>query len=423
MARVLWIDGRCGAAGDMIVAALLDAGVPLAPLRAALRSLPLEGWSLRATRVDRAGIAARRIHVRVRGAQPARRRRDVERIVSGGDLPSDVRDLALAIFSRLFAAEAIVHGSRPDRVHLHEAGAADAIVDIVGAAYALRHLAAERIVVSPLATGGGSIDCAHGRYPVPGPAVLEIVRGLPLHGGESEFEQLTPTGAAILATVADAWGALPAMRPLTIGYGAGAHDPPGAPNVLRVVLGEEGAGEPIAGATLGEVLVLQCVLDDVPPQTIAFACGRLLDAGAIDAYALPATMKKGRPGHELTVLARPDALETLSRVVLEETGSLGVRYRLERRVELERVSIRVRTRFGSVRVKVGSLAGRELRAWPEYDDCARHATERGVPLGAVQRAALEAYAATKTGRRRGAGAPSRRKVGQGKRKRRGGSGE
>lgn len=382
---MLFIDATAGASGDMILGALVDLGVPLARIRRAVESLGLDGWTLRSRRVIRCGIAGRKVDVRVRGKQPARGWTALSMAVKGGALDPAVRRRSLAVFRRLIEAEAEAHGLPVNKVHLHEAGGTDAIIDVVGACVGLEHLAPERIVVSPMTTGFGTVRCDHGRYPVPGPATLALVRGFPVRAGSIEVERLTPTGAAILTTVADAWGQLPAMRPRAIGYGSGDRDLGDRPNLLRMVLGEEGRP---ATRPPGEVAVLSCAVDDSTPQALAFACERLLEAGALDVTTGALTMKKGRSGHQLTVLARPEEWEDLARRMLEETSTIGLRVRYEQRVELDRTTRTVATRFGPIPVKLAKLEGRVLQAWPEYRDCAAAARRHDVPLERVQREAL-----------------------------------
>jgi uncharacterized protein (TIGR00299 family) protein len=402
--RILFMDGTAGASGDMILGALVDVGVPLAALRRGLAGLPLPAWSLSSTKVERDGLAVRRVRVRLReapaphhdlvGAPGAhghthRTLRDLERIVRAGKLPGRVRDRALAIFRRLVEAEGQVHGIPPEKVHLHEVGATDAVVDVVGACLALEALALDRLVVSPLTTGHGTVQCAHGLLPVPAPATALLLRGVPIQAGEPAGERLTPTGAAILTTLADAWGPMPAMVPHAIGYGAGERTFHPGPNALRAVLGD---GQAQAGAHGGEhVLVLQANVDDATPQALAFACERLLETGALEVYTEAVLMKKGRAGHKLTVLARPDDLDRLADVLLRETTTLGLRHRLERRIELTRTLVAVPTPHGKIRVKVGTREGEVLQAWPEYEDCAAAARRAGVPLRRVQAAALDAW--------------------------------
>ncbi len=383
----------------MLLGALVDLGVPVAALRRALETLPLEGWSIRARSIERCGLKLRKVDVRVRGHEHGRGWRELKRILEGGKLTPLVRQRALRVFRRLIEAEAEVHGVSADEVHLHEAGATDALVDIVGACVGLQELGVERIVVSPLTTGFGQVRCEHGVYPVPAPATALLVRGVPVSGGDVEGERLTPTGAALLTTLADAWGPLPAMRPEAVGYGAGDRDFGATPNALRLIVGRPDP-PPAPAAELLEIAVVECTVDDSNPQAVAYAAGRLLACGALEVFTTSVTMKKGRVGHNLTVLGRPALVRELTAVLLQETSTLGVRIRTERRVELERRIDRVTTDYGAVRVKVGLLAGSEVRAWPEYDDCAALATRNGVSLWDVQRAALAAHARPRAARRR-----------------------
>jgi len=389
--RILWIDAARGASGDMLLGGLVDLGVPLERIREAIESLPLTGWIISARRVDRCGLACTKIDVKVEEHGHDRTWSDIESILRGGSLAPEVLTRSLAIFRRLFEAEAEVHGRAPDEIHLHEAGGIDAIVDVVGTVVGLAHLAPQEIVVSEMTTGYGEVPCAHGKYPVPAPATALLVRGAPVRAGDIEIERLTPTGAAILTSIASDWGFLPPMRPAAVGHGAGTHELSHVPNALRMILGDsERAAAGLAGIE-GQVAVLECTVDDATPQALAFAAERLLDAGALEVFTSPVTMKKGRQGHHLTVLGRPEDLTRLARRMLGDTSTLGLRFRLEQRFELERAVRPVETRFGTVRVKVGLLDGRVLHAWPEYEDCASLAERHGAPLSDVQQAALEAH--------------------------------
>ncbi|MCP3978708.1 MAG: nickel pincer cofactor biosynthesis protein LarC [bacterium] len=388
--RVLFLDAGAGAAGDMILGALIDAGAPLARVKRELAGLDLPAWSLTCRKTLRCGISGRDARVRVRGDDTARDYRTIRKIVRGGGLAADVRERALAVFERLIRAEAEVHGVPVERAHLHEVGAVDAIVDIVGTSIALSILAPRHIVVSPMTTGHGSVRCQHGTYPVPAPATLLLVRGFPTVAGEHAFERLTPTGAAILTTIADAWGPMPALLPRAIGYGAGDRDVPGVPNMLRAVVGDA-PGE--AGSDVERrVVVIEFTVDDATPQLLAYVAERLREAGALDVFVTPVLMKKGRPGHNVTLVSRPDDSGRLAGIALEETPTLGVRMRDERRIELQREIVKVRTRYGHVRVKLGHRDGRRIQAWPEFDDCAAAARKHSVPLAEVQQAALSALA-------------------------------
>ncbi len=405
--RILHIDATAGASGDMILGALVDLGVPLTRLRAALATLPVRGWRMSSRRIVRAGMAVRRVDVTLTQPQPARDWRDLRKILLAGRLPAEVRDRALSIFRRLIEAEAEVHDVPFERVHLHEAGAVDAIVDVVGASVGLAELGADRIVVSAMTTGFGSVVCDHGVYPVPAPATALLIRGVPVQGGDLEGERLTPTGAAILTTIADAWGPLPGMRPERVGYGAGSREFPGTPNAVRMTIGTAEARATEADARESkvdaresksatrevgtEIVVIEVTLDDATPQVLAFATERLFEAGALDVTSSAVVMKKGRSGHHLTVLGRPEDLDALTSVVFRETTTLGLRFRRESRIELARELQTIRTRVGKVRVKVGSLDGRPIQAWPEYEDCAAIARAKRLPLREVQQEALDAY--------------------------------
>ena len=404
--RILYVDATAGASGDMILGALADLGVPLAAIRRAVETLPLRGWRLSSRKVRRAGLAGRKVDVTVSGKQPERGWRDIRKIVEGGKLPPSVRERALAIFRRLVEAEAEVHGISPERVHLHEVGAVDAIVDVVGACAGIAVLDPDRIVASPLVTGFGTVRCEHGLYPVPAPATALLARGVPVSGGDLEGERLTPTGAAILTTLANAWGPLPALRPTAVGYGAGSREIPGAANLLRMVLGEaDGPGAVVLPRH--EVVAVDLTLDDASPQTLAYASERLFETGALEVYTAPIHMKKGRTGHHLTILCRPEDLDRVAAVVFRETTTLGLRYRREGRIELDRRVDTVKTRYGAVRVKVGFLEGRPVQAWPEYEDCAALARRGGVPLKEIQREALEVHRSAKEPQ----GRPTRRRRG------------
>jgi uncharacterized protein (TIGR00299 family) protein len=398
MASLLYVDATCGASGDMILGALVDLGVPFAHLRRSLDSLPLEGYTIRSRKLSRCGLAARKIDVRVRGHEHGRDWKTIRRILNASGLETSIRTRALAIFRRLIEAEAEAHGQPFERVHLHEAGGTDAIVDVVGASIGLAYLQVDRILVSCMTTGFGTVACAHGSYPVPGPATLNLAQGVPIRAGHKEVERLTPTGAAILTTVADGWGEFPEMRPRKVGYGAGDRDLGDDPNCLRMIVGEtddvtKGSGD----STEAEgVVVIECTIDDSTPQRLAYACERLLEAGALDVFTTAVTMKKGRSGHQLTVLARPALRESLSRVLLLETSTLGLRFRFEKRVELHRRVRKVRTPYGIVRVKTGEWEGALVQVWPEYADCAAIATRREILLEQVQQAALRAFHSRKT---------------------------
>jgi uncharacterized protein (TIGR00299 family) protein len=385
MTRIAYLDATAGASGDMLLGALLDLGLPLDALRSELAKLPFQGYRLEARAVQRAGLRATKLDVIVEAAPGhGRHLREIVGALQGSGLGAALRARAVALFERLAEVEAAVHGTTPDRVHFHEVGALDSIVDVVGAVIGFDWLGAERIVASPLNLGGGSVQMEHGRLSVPPPATAALVKGVPVFG-EGDFERLTPTGALLVTGYASGYGALPAMRIESSGAGAGARDSPDRPNVLRILV-----GTPEAGAD-ERVLVLECEVDDMSPQLLGPLLEALLERGAKDAYFTPIHMKKGRPGILISVLAAPEAKDHLEELLFRETTTLGVRRQEWRRSTLERESVRVETPYGPVGVKVGRRDGREYNAQPEFEDCRRAAAQHGVALKEVFAAALQAY--------------------------------
>ncbi|MCP4591102.1 MAG: nickel pincer cofactor biosynthesis protein LarC [bacterium] len=378
-----YFDCFSGASGDMILGALIDAGLSVDVLRARLAGLPLDGYALSAEKITKQGFAATQATVELDGkAAPHRHLADIVAIINAGGLPGAVRDQAVAIFEHLAAAEARAHGSSIDRVHFHEVGAVDAIVDVVGAVAGLHELGVTRVVCSPIPTGSGTVRCAHGVMPVPAPGTAALLEGIPLLPTDEPGELTTPTGAAILTTLAQDFGPIPAMTIERTGYGAGRRDGCNRPNLLRIFLG----GASADGAT-DEVRVLECNLDDVPAETVGYCVQKLLDAGALDAYVVPITMKKSRPGVILSVLARPEDEARLGEIVFRETTTLGIRSNAARRMKLDRRHDTVETPFGPLRVKVGTRAGVTYTACPEHEDCRQAAEAHGVPLKTVVQAA------------------------------------
>ena len=386
MNGVAYVDCPSGASGDMILGALLDAGLPLDELQEALRALPLAGYTITAERVRRGALAATQARVRTTGEQqPARHLSDVLAIVQAAGLPAPVRERATRVFNRLAEAEARVHGITPEQVHFHEVGAVDAIVDVVGACLGLHLLGVREVYASPLPLGRGRVRSAHGTLPLPAPAVLELLAlaGAPTVPHAASVELVTPTGAAILTTLARF--EQPPLRLSRIGYGAGTREEP-APNVLRLWLGQRDETAPREE----RLLVLEANIDDMPAELFGHAMERLLEAGALDAWCTPLTMKKSRPGTLLSALCRPDERAALLDVVLRETSTFGVRVREITRYAAARELRRVETPFGPVSVKLKLLDGAPAGAAPEYEDCRRLAAERGVPLAQVYAAALAA---------------------------------
>lgn len=378
--RVAWFDASAGASGDMILGALVDAGASLDAIGEVLATLPLTGYRLSQERVSSHGVAAARVTVTLTDDHPHERRlSDVLRVLDGGRLPDPVRTGAERIFRRLADAEAKVHGTSVEAVHFHEVGAVDAIVDVVGAMTALHLLGIEDVTVSPLPITHGWVTGAHGRMPVPAWATMELLTGVPTRPLDLEGEVLTPTGAAILTTLATSY-APPAIAPERIGYGAGSRDF-GIANVLRVVVG-------VTAATPWQVAVIEANIDDMNPEWYEQAVERLFEAGALDVTLSPLQMKKGRPGVLLRVVGAMSDRETLTDVILRETTSLGVRWFAAERECLAREWCEVTTDFGPVRVKIGRRNGEVVNIAPEYESC--RAAARGASLAVVYAAATEA---------------------------------
>jgi uncharacterized protein (TIGR00299 family) protein len=386
VSRLVYFDAASGASGDMLLGAVVDLGLPLDHLREELAALSLSGYRLEAARVSRSGVAATKVDVRVADEKPAHRHLgDIVRLLEESRLPSDVKEQAEALFVRLAEAEAAVHGTSPERVHFHEVGAVDSIVDIVGGVLALRWLEADRFVSSPLNVGSGTVKMAHGTFPVPPPATARLVAGVPVYG-EGEGELLTPTGALLVTAHATDYGPLPPMRIERTGHGAGSREIEGRPNVLRVLVGEE------AGVGSGDrVLVLETEIDDASPQLLGPLLDRLLGVGALDAFFTPVQMKKGRPGVLVTVVAPPERRGAVEELLFRETTTLGIRHQEWERTVLEREIATVDTAYGPIRVKIGRRDGTVYNAGPEFDDCQRAAAEKGVPVKQVLAEALSAW--------------------------------
>jgi len=392
-------DCVSGIAGDMTLAALVSAGWPEAELQALPARLGLDGVAIEVARVRRGPFAATHVNVRVPGKQPHRHLHHIDAILDRADLPARVRDRAKGVFRRLAEAEAEVHGSSVEKVHFHEVGAVDAIMDVTGALLGLDALGVTSVSASALPLGGGWVDSEHGRIPVPAPATALLLRGAPVYGGPVEAELITPTGAALLMSLAPAWGAPPAFSLESVGTGAGTREFPDHPNILRLLLGSRvvaAAGEaagPAGGGTTIErtVAVLETAVDDDNPQFMAAALQRLLALGALDAMLAPVTMKKGRSGLWLVVVCEPADARRLAEAVLRDTSTLGVRVREERRIELQRRILEVETRFGTVRVKAAVLPEGTERVMPEFESVLEVATRSGASLQAVSAAAVQAF--------------------------------
>ena len=383
--QILFLDAASGIAGDMTVAALIDLGVPAQVVEAAVGALGLRGTRVRVVPAWSGAIAASRFEVKLAGRQPERSFRDIDRLLARAPLAPAVRDLARRIFRRLAEAEAEVHRTAVEEVHFHEVGAVDSIVDIVGAAACFVHVGAT-VVASPLPLGRGHAECRHGVIPLPAPATVLCLRGVPTTDAGIPGELVTPTGAAIVATVAERFAAWPEIAPVRVGWGAGTRVLPDRPNALRAVLGTPSPGR----AREDTHVVIEANLDDATGELVGHVLGLLMERGALDAWAAPVTMKKGRPGIVLSVLVRASDMEETTETLLAETPSIGVRRYGVSRVERPRRIVRVATPFGEIPVKVSEGPhGAPVRK-PEIDACAAIARATGTPLRDVLAAATVA---------------------------------
>ena len=396
----------------MFLGLSVDLGVSLTTLKRQLARLSLRGYSLSSRRVLRSGLWGTQVEVRIPGLRDPldhhvpmgfhahggtghdhshehprgerhRGLKEIRKLLEGSTLPDRIQKRALRVFETLVEAEARVHRVPPRQVHLHEVGAVDAIVDIVGACIGLEELGVDRIMVSPLPTGSGVVHCEHGTFPVPAPATVEILKGRPLYGGTFEGELVTPTGAALVATLADEFGPAPPLRVEKVGYGAGTRDPEDHPNLLRGLLGN--LDEP--AALLEKVFVIETTIDDLNPQVYGYLMERLFAAGALEVFFTSIQMKKNRPGTLVTLIVQENGFDAAAGVLFRETTTIGFRYQRMDRVELGREIRKVKTRFGSIRIKVSLFQGKVVQATPEYEDCRTAALKAGVPLREVQREA------------------------------------
>jgi len=386
-----YFDCFSGISGDMVLGALLDAGVRIEELRQGLRALEVPGWELTAEKVWKNGVAATYAKVRTQDTQTHRSLDTILEIIASARLAAGVKESASGIFRKLGEAEAAVHDVPLEKIHFHEVGAVDAIMDIVGACIGFAALGIEAFACSPLNVGGGTVKMAHGVLPVPAPATARLLLGKPTYSTGVQKELVTPTGAATVATLCTAFGPQPPMSVTTIGYGAGTADLEGQPNVLRLTVGE--TPEKRASTETETIRVIEANLDDMNPQIYGYFLEKALAAGALDVFATPVQMKKNRPGMLITMLCRPEDERKFQEMLFAETTTLGVRsYAAERRV-LAREWDTVHTRFGDVRIKVGRLNGHVRQASPEFEDCRKLAEAQNVPLQRVMDEAMRAWSA------------------------------
>jgi uncharacterized protein (TIGR00299 family) protein len=390
--KLLYLDCFAGISGDMFLGALLDLGVTEDALRAELAKLKLPGYTISTRRVVKQNISATKFDCiekppalhppppRLRRTGEHRGYTEIAGMITGSGLSENVKRRALSVFRRLGEVEAKIHGVPLEQIHFHEVGAVDSIVDIVGACIAVEALGADEIQASPPRLGSGFVETAHGRFPVPAPATLELLKGIPVRSSDEPVELVTPTGAALLAEFCTRYGAMPAMSIERIGYGAGSRDLDKAPNVLRAVLGEAASGASSDSDTVG---VIETNIDDMNPQLYGDVTERLLAAGALDVFLTPVQMKKNRPGILLTVLCERNHVDALAELLLTHTTSFGVRVHEAQRRKLAREIVKVKTRFGEIEVKVGRLGSRIVARSPEFESCKQAAAKFNVSVKEV----------------------------------------
>lgn len=390
--RLAYLDCSSGISGDMLLAALIDAGVAPKQLLGELKKISVGFYEFKRTLTVRGGLAGSRVEIRDPGQHPPRHLQQIEKIIDDSTLSDTVKGRATTIFRRLGEVEAKLHNQPIEKVHFHEVGALDTILDIVGACISLEMLEISDLVCSPLNVGGGHVETEHGTLPVPAPATAELLKDIPVYSSGVEGELVTPTGAAIISTLATSFGPMPSMKVAKIGYGAGEKDFPHHPNILRVFVGTPSDVVEAEPAPEGEELVsvIEANVDDMSPQLYGYFADKALEAGALDICCTSIQMKKNRPGLMLSILCEPEKCDELARLVFEQTTTIGVRIHQARRKVLQRQIVTVDTAYGAVNVKVAWLNGKVVNVAPEYEDCQRVATERGVPLKQVMLAAQAA---------------------------------
>jgi hypothetical protein len=375
--KIAYFDCFSGVSGDMILGALIDAGLDPGGIRKTLAGIPLSGYEITAEKIVKNGIAGTRFNVATSGKQRERNLPDILKIIDESSLKEAVKKSAGDIFRNIARVEAAIHSKKIEEIHFHEIGAVDSIIDIAGACAALDMMGIDQVQCSRINVGEGFVKCEHGLLPVPAPATASLLLGVPVYSSGVQAELATPTGAAIIAHFAGRYGPLPDMKVRSVGYGAGMKDLP-VPNLLRVYIGED---EIPAGHET--IISLETNIDDMNPEFYQHVFERLLESGAMDVYTTPVIMKKTRPGVQLTVLAREDKREELTGIIFEETTTAGIRFSRMERTALEREIRKIATEFGEVGVKLLYSGGRVVTVSPEYEDCRRIAKSRGVPLKAV----------------------------------------
>jgi len=378
---IAYFDCFSGISGDMTLGAFIDLGVPVKWLKDTLRSIPLTGFDITVSSVSRHGITAKSVHIHTEDNAQSRNYTKIRSLIEKSPLSAMVKEKSLKIFERLANAESKIHGCPAEKVHFHEVGGIDAIADIVGAALCLEHLGIKKIIASSLPLGTGFVSCGHGTLPVPAPATLEILKGIPIFGSGIACELVTPTGAAIIATLAESYGPMPDMVIEKTGYGAGKQDIESKPNLLRIIAGT--AQNHQTYCQKETVVMIETCIDDMNPEIFGFVMDRLFEDGALDVYWIPVFMKKNRPGTMMQVLCRKNREEAIINRILSETTSSGLRYYDVKRSILAREEIIVKTGYGMIKVKRITDPAGGMRIVPEYEVCKKIALEKNIPIRVV----------------------------------------
>jgi len=376
-----YFDCFSGISGDMALGAFIDLGVPVEWLKESLKSIPLTGFDLTVETVSRSGIHARQVRVDVQDTAASRDYTEIKSLIFNSPLSDNVKKTSIDIFDKIAEAEAEIHNCPKEDVHFHEVGGIDAVVDIVGAALCVAYLDIEKIIASKIPLGTGFVSCRHGTLPVPAPATLAILKGVPVYGTEIPFELVTPTGAAIITTLAESFEAMPEMVVGKTGYGAGSRDLESRPNLLRIVIGT--VPEDQVNFQQDAIVMIETCIDDMNPEIFGFLMDRLFEDGALDVYWIPVFMKKNRPGTKVQVLCRKNRKAALTHRILSETTSLGVRYHDVQRVKLDREQIVVKSIYGDIKAKRITDPQGCVRIVPEYEDCKKIALEKNLPIRVV----------------------------------------
>ena len=378
--KILYFDCFSGVSGNMILGAMVDAGIDIKALKKELKKLDLHGYSLKVSKVKRKGIKGTKVDVIVDKKKHLHHThyKDIKRLIERSKLPEKIKEDSLSIFKNIAEAEAKIHRTSVDNVHFHEVGAVDSIVDVVGASICISLLNSDITLSSPINTGKGMVKTEHGLLPVPAPATTEMLKGFPSYSSDIEFELATPTGVGIITAMAKASNTIPVMKTNVIGYGAGSKDFSDSPNLLRIMIGEG-----YSPSEQDSITVIESNIDDMNPQFYDHIMNRIFDAGALDVFLTPIIMKKNRPAVKITLLSDNDNVNKLADILLKETTSFGLRMYKTERIKLEKEIKTVKTEYGSTKVKIGKKNGKIINIAPEYEDCKRIANERGISIREV----------------------------------------